>query len=78
MLKTEDLCLDLNSVDIDKVETLVDYPSYLLSFCFILKQSSAMSDTDLPNEVQRYIDIYFSLNSADSNFVEKVVKFLCD
>ena len=78
MLKTKDLCLDLNSVDVDKVETLVNYSCDLLCLGFILKQSSTVSDTDLPDEVQRYIDVNFSLHSTNSNSVEKFVELLCD
>ena len=78
VLKTKDLCLDLNSVDINKVETLVNYSCDFLCLGFILKQSSAVSDANLPDKVQRNIDVYFSLNSTNSNSVEKFVEFLCD
>ena len=78
MLKTKDFSLDLYSVDVDEIEALVYYSCDFLSLGFILKQSSTVSDTDLPDEVQRYIDVHFSLNSTNSNSVEKFVELLCD
>ena len=73
MLKTKDFRLYLNSVDVDKVEALINYPSHLFRFCLVLKQSPAMSDTNWPDEVQGCINVHFGLNSADSNSVEKFV-----
>ena len=46
MLKTKDFRLNLNSVDVDKVEALINYPSHLFRFSLVLKQSPAMSDTN--------------------------------
>lgn len=76
MSKSIDICLDLNSVNVAKVQALICYPSYLSCLCLILEQGATMSDADLPGEVQRYINVYLSLNSADSDLVKKLIEFL--
>ena len=76
MLESIDICLDLNSVYVAEVETLIRDPSHLSCQFLILEKSAALSDTHLPSEVQRYINVHLGLNSADSDLVKEFVEFL--
>ena len=76
MPKSIDICLDLNSVDVAEVETFICDSRYLSGLFLILEQSATVSDADLPGEVHRYINVYVSLNSADSDSVEKLIESL--
>ena len=78
MLKSINFCLYLYCVDVAEVKTLICYPRYLVCHLLILEQSATLSDTNLPGEVQWFIYVYLSLNSADGDSVKEFVKLLRD
>ena len=74
MSKSIHISLYLHGVDVAEVETLICYPSDLSCQFIVLEQSAAMSDAHLPCEVQRFIYVHLSLNSANSYSVKELVE----